>query len=255
MSKLDRFLEAQEKQYETALKEIKSGKKQTCWMWFIFPQIKGLGFTQMSKYYSIENIDEAIEYLNNDTLRSRLIEISQAVLDLGKVDINQVMGFPDDLKLKSCMTLFKEAEAKSLDDEKCDGIFQKVLDQFYDGEDDPKTLVVLQRQEYEKLNGIENKEEEDEEEIKKNEKIFEKNISGKINQKTTIDIDDFQDENNNELKGNDNNDKIQEKNDLKIPSLISEENKNNDNQRKSKDNSNDNEEEEESKCCQLCIII
>ena len=282
MSKLDRFLKAQEKQYEIALNEIKSGKKQTDWMLYIFPQIKGLGFTDMSKNYAIENIDEAIEYLNNDILRTRLMEICQALLDLGKVDINQVMGFPDDLKLKSCMTLFKEAEAKSLDDEKCDNIFQKVLDQFYDGEDDPKTLVVLQRQEFEKEFGIEPKE-EGKEEIKMNEKMFENNINNLIDEQkkkiktdnidTNVSVQEKNTSEENEITinkmmspetpGNDEitneEEKLKQKKDFRITSLILDEENNE--QRNVNTHSNDlkdlkdlKDEENESKCCQ-CIII
>ena len=160
MSQLDRFIKAQENDYQIALDEIKNGSKDSCWMWYIFPQIKGLGLTEMSKTYAIKNIEEAIEYLNNEILRTRLIEITQALLDLGAVDIKKVMGFPDNLKLKSSMTLFREAEKESKI--KCDNIFQKVLDQFFEGEEDPKTLVILQKQQYEKEKGLEKKEEDEE---------------------------------------------------------------------------------------------
>lgn len=163
MSELDRFLDAQEQKYEIALKEIKNGKKISCWIWYIFPQIVGLGMTQMSKKYGIKNIEEAIEYLNNEILRNRLLEISQALLNLGEVDIHEVMGFPDDLKLKSSMTLFKKAE--ELSDIKCDNIFQNVLDQFYKGEDDQKTVTILEKQKYEKMLNAK-KENENENEIK-----------------------------------------------------------------------------------------
>ena len=281
MSKLDRFLKAQEKQYEIALNEIKSGKKQTCWIWYIFPQIKGLAFSDMSKIYDIENVDEAIEYLNNDILRTRLMEICQALLDLGKVDINQVMGFPDDLKLKSSMTLFKEAEAKSLDDEKCDNIFQKVLDQFFDGEDDPKTLVVLQKQEFEKEFGtkIETKEE-----INMNENIIANNIKiDNIDSNLNINVQKNNTIEDNEITinkmmtpetpGNDNDEiinnnninineetKLKEKKDFRITSLIVDEDNNEQRDANANTHSNDlkdlkDEGEDENKCCQVCIII
>ena len=138
MSGLERFIEAQKNAYETALNEIKNGHKNSCWMWYIFPQIKGLGMTQTSQYYGIDNIEEAIDYLKNELLKTRLIEISNALLELEEVDIKKIMGFPDNLKLKSCMTLFKKAE--ELSEVKCDNIFQKILDKFFEGEDDSKTL-------------------------------------------------------------------------------------------------------------------
>ena len=151
MSDLDRFLKAQEDDYQKALKEIKNGKKVSCWMWYIFPQIVGLGMTQMSKHYGIKNVEEAIDYLKNEILRKRLIEISQALLDLDEDeydDIREIMGFPDDLKLKSCMTLFKKVEELSGID--CDNVFNKVLERFYRGEEDNKTLTILEKQKYEK---------------------------------------------------------------------------------------------------------
>ena len=118
-------------------------------MWYIFPQIQGLGSTHTSEFYSIQDIEEAIEFLNNEILRTRLIEISQALLDLGEIDINEVMGFPDNLKLKSSMTLFREAEKAS--GIKCDDVFQKVLDQVFKGEEDKKTINILEKQKLEKL--------------------------------------------------------------------------------------------------------
>ena len=106
---LERFLKEQEEDYPKALKEIKSGKKESCWMWYIFPQIQGLGFSEMNKKYSIKDIEEAKAYLENETLKSRLIEITQALLDLENADIHEVMS-SDDCKLKSSMTLFKIVE-------------------------------------------------------------------------------------------------------------------------------------------------
>ena len=154
MPDLDRFLEPQEKHYENALKEIRNGKKETCWMWYIFPQIIGLGMTNKSEYYGIKNIDEAIEYLNNDILGPRLVEISKILLELDdNTNINEVMDFPDNLKLKSCMTLFKKAEEKSMI--KFENIFQKILDKYYNGEEDQKTLDILNSQDKKKI--IDNK--------------------------------------------------------------------------------------------------
>ena len=188
MSELDRFLKAQEKDYETALQQIKNGKKASCWMWYIFPQIVGLGMTSTAKYYGIKDIEEAIEYLNNETLGARLVEISQALLELDDdTNINEVMGYPDNLKLKSSMTLFKKASEKS--GNKYDDVFQKVLEKYYYGQDDQKTLDILSSQakdkikennENEKIENVkinENKDENEKDETKKDIKELEPNES------------------------------------------------------------------------------
>ena len=277
MSQLDRFIKAQENDYQIALNEIKNGSKDSCWMWYIFPQIRGLGLTEMSKTYAIKDMEEAIEYLNNEILRTRLIEISQALLDLGDVEINKVMGFPDDLKLKSSMTLFREAEKES--EIKCDNIFQKVLDQFFKGEEDPKTLVILQKQQYEKENGVEKKEEKEEEDNEKStvkdiiedynknknivlsEDMTDRNI--KDTDKENIDTNAQEEtnlENENEIKtpfGNKTNntkdDNIQEKKKNEtITSIMLD--PNNDNL-ENKNNNNSLEKEDEEKCCPECLII
>src|SRR5579885_2152596 len=107
---LSRFLEAQKKDFEIALHEIKKGKKTQHWMWYIFPQIKGLGFSEMSKYYAIRDKAEAQEYLNHEILGARLIEISTALLNLNTNDPVSVFGSIDSVKLKSSMTLFSLME-------------------------------------------------------------------------------------------------------------------------------------------------
>ena len=134
---LERFLKAQDKDYEQALKEIKKGRKTSNWIWYIFPQIAGLGFSSTSKYYSIKDKNEAIEYLKNNTLKNRLIEICEALLSLESDDATYVMGYPDDLKLKSSMTLFSEVSDIDL--------FKKVLDKFYNGEKDEMTISLLNK--------------------------------------------------------------------------------------------------------------
>ena len=134
---LERFLKAQEKDYEHALNEIKNGRKTRHWIWQIFPQIAGLGFSSTSKYYSIKDKNEAIEYLKNKTLKNRLIEICEALLSLESDDATYVMGYPDDLKLKSSMTLFDEVS--DID------VFKKVLDKFYKGEKDEMTISLLNK--------------------------------------------------------------------------------------------------------------
>ena len=136
---LERFREAQENNYETALREIKNGKKQSHWMWYIFPQLKGLGYSPMAKYYAIENKKEAEAYIRDDELRERLIEISEALLSLECSNPSRVMGYPDDLKLQSSMTLFA-ITAPDID------VFEKVLDKFYRGEKDENTVELLKEE-------------------------------------------------------------------------------------------------------------
>jgi len=135
---LSRFIKAQEIQYDTALEEIKAGHKQSHWIWFVFPQLKDLGHSPNAKYYGIENLTEARDYLANTTLRSRLLEISQAILDLREQDISIIMDYPDNLKLCSSMTLFHLAEPT------CD-VFQRVLDKYFDGEPDKKTMALCKK--------------------------------------------------------------------------------------------------------------
>ena len=133
---LERFLKAQEGDYEIALSEIRAGRKQSHWIWYIFPQIKGLGRSGTSEYYGIDGMAEAKAYLENPILRGRLIEISEALLGLASDDADDVMGFPDNLKLRSSMTLFALADP--------DGkVFQKVLDKFFGGEMDERTMELL----------------------------------------------------------------------------------------------------------------
>ena len=138
MSSLDRFLKAQASSYDSALREIRAGRKYSHWIWYIFPQIQGLGFSSTAQYYAIADLDEAKAYLQEPTLRARLLEISEALLGLASNDPTQVMGYPDDLKLRSSMTLFAEAEPEC-------PVFQQVLDKFYGGRKDERTLQILNR--------------------------------------------------------------------------------------------------------------
>jgi uncharacterized protein (DUF1810 family) len=133
---LARFIDAQKSDYATALSEIKNGKKRSHWMWYIFPQIAGLGFSETSKFYSLKSLREAQEYLKHPVLGPRLIEISNALLDLKSNDAHSVFGFPDDQKLRSSMTLFS-----GLPD--TNPVFQAVLDKFFNGVKDAKTLQIL----------------------------------------------------------------------------------------------------------------
>ena len=133
---LSRFHKAQQGSYETALAEIRSGRKCSHWIWYIFPQIQGLGFSSTAQYYAIENLEEAKAYLADPVLRERLLEISNALLALDSCDPSEVMGYPDDLKLRSSMTLFSLAEPECT-------VFRDVLDKFYGGRDDSKTVDIL----------------------------------------------------------------------------------------------------------------
>ena len=134
---LERFLIAQQTYYRIALQKIKSGQKRSHWMWFIFPQIAGLGYSETARYYAIKDMGEAKAYMEDYTLSSNLIEISQALLDVDSDDATAVMGWPDNLKLKSSMTLFALAKPE------CE-VFQKVLDKFFHGKRDQKTIEILQ---------------------------------------------------------------------------------------------------------------
>lgn len=133
---LERFIEAQEYNYQDALKEIKSGRKCSCWMWYVFPQLAGLGRSSTAKYYGITDLQEAQDYINDPLLRARLVEISEALLALDTNDAYRVFGCPDNMKLKSSMTLFAIAAPELK-------VFQKVLDKYFGGERDKRTIELL----------------------------------------------------------------------------------------------------------------
>ena len=144
MGDLEKYLIMHERDYQTALNEIKQGKKRTHWIWYILPIMKGLRESKTAVYYGIKDIQEATAYLKNDILRAHLIEMSKALLDLGNVDILSVMGYIDDVKLQQCMTLFNKVEKYMKIN--CDNVFQKVLEQFFQGKEDNKTLEILEKQ-------------------------------------------------------------------------------------------------------------
>jgi uncharacterized protein (DUF1810 family) len=133
---LQRFLDAQQRDYETALAEVKKGRKQSHWMWYIFPQVEGLGFSEISKRYAIKNSEEAASYLGHPVLGQRLKEICAALLDVKTADAYQIFGSPDDVKLKSSMTLFATVAEEG-------SVFEQVLDKFFDGKKDERTLALL----------------------------------------------------------------------------------------------------------------
>lgn len=133
---LDRFVAAQEGDYAKALSEMQTGKKRTHWIWYIFPQLKGLGSSANAAYYGLDGIGEAEAYLRHPILGPRLIEISQALLaHAGKRPLD-IMGSPDDLKLRSSMTLFSLVPDT-------DPVFSAVLQNLYDGEKDDRTVELL----------------------------------------------------------------------------------------------------------------
>jgi uncharacterized protein (DUF1810 family) len=137
MSNLKRFITAQEKIYTAALVEIKSGRKKSHWMWFIFPQVAGLGFSALSKHYAIRNKAEAQEYVEHLLLGKRLKEVSNAVLSINEKSAKEIFGSPDDLKLRSSMTLFNSLP-------NAHPVFKEVLDKYFNGEVDDKTVSLLQ---------------------------------------------------------------------------------------------------------------
>ncbi|HET6515333.1 MAG TPA: DUF1810 domain-containing protein [Thermodesulfovibrionales bacterium] len=134
---LNRFLSAQGGVYERALAELRAGEKQTHWMWFIFPQIDGLGYSPTAKHYSVKSLEEARQYLNHPVLGKRLLECTEAVLALTGRSISEILGHPDDLKFKSSMTLFEKVAGSG-------SVFSFVLDRYCHGERDAATLRLLE---------------------------------------------------------------------------------------------------------------
>ncbi|MEG1987157.1 MAG: DUF1810 domain-containing protein [Bacilli bacterium] len=134
---LERFLDAQEETYYEALNEIKRGKKETHWMWFIFPQIKGLGMSETAIYYEINSLEEAKAYFEHEILGKRLLEITNELLKLNISDPEYIFGDIDSLKLKSSMTLFSYISNNE--------IFDKVLEKYYDGKKDMSTIMICEK--------------------------------------------------------------------------------------------------------------
>ena len=149
MSQLAKFLEVQKNYYEAALKEIKQGKKESDWMPYIYPQIEGLSSNSPKNISDIKGIEEGKSYLENETLKERLINVTQALLELQDVNIKDVMG-DDDMKLKSSITLFKKVEETY--NINCEKVFQKALDKFFNGEEDKETIDILEKQKSEQTN-------------------------------------------------------------------------------------------------------
>ena len=133
---LNRFLEVQEHSYARSLDEIKAGKKLTHWMWFVFPQLRGLGKSTMSYIYGINGIEEAERYLAHPVLSARLIEISEALLTHKEKSALDILGYIDSMKLQSSMTLFAQISDK-------DSVFRQVLVCFFNVESDEQTLKLI----------------------------------------------------------------------------------------------------------------
>jgi uncharacterized protein (DUF1810 family) len=133
---LSRFVQAQEDDYERALAEIRSGQKQSHWMWYIFPQLDGLGFSPTARRYAIKSLDEAAAYLRHPVLGPRLRECAEAVLGVEGRSAHEIFGYPDDVKLRSCATLFACVSPAG-------SVFDRLLEKYYQGERDGQTLRLL----------------------------------------------------------------------------------------------------------------
>lgn len=136
---LNRFVRAQDRDYPQALREIRAGRKASHWIWYIFPQLKGLGYSYNAEYYGIEDAEEAREYLAHPVLGRRLLEITSALLELPGNDPLAVMGHPDELKLLSSMTLFSQISGPG-------SVFHQVIGRYYDGRLDETTVQMLRPQ-------------------------------------------------------------------------------------------------------------
>ena len=134
---LEHFLSAQQLLYPQVLKELQAGKKTTHWMWFIFPQIEGLGHSSTAKFYSIKSIEEAKEYIEHPVLGMRLLECCNILLHINGRSADDIFGYPDNMKLKSCMTLFNYVAPG-------EKVFPDVLQKYFAGQKDERTLSILQ---------------------------------------------------------------------------------------------------------------
>jgi len=142
---LNRFLQAQENSYADALQEMKNGKKTSHWMWYVFPQIKGLGRSSMAREYEIQDLAEAKAYLQDQTLGERLLKLTGILVnDVQGKSAEQIFGYPDFLKFHSCLTLFEYvANTENFTDEKFN-VFQQALEKYYGGKKDENTLKIIE---------------------------------------------------------------------------------------------------------------
>lgn len=130
---LNRFLDAQHEIYPIALQEMRAGRKQSHWMWFIFPQIDGLGSSPAARHYAVKSRNEAEAYLRHPVLGARLLECAEAVLSITGRSAREILGSPDDLKLRSSATLFAAVAPKG-------SVFERLLERYFDGQPDRRTL-------------------------------------------------------------------------------------------------------------------
>ena len=135
---LSRFVQAQEQTYDQALAELNAGRKRSHWMWYVFPQLDGLGSSPITKRYSIKSEAEARAYLDHPVLGQRLVDCAEAILRVEGKSAREILGSPDDLKLKSCATLFARVSPPG-------SVFERILEKFYSGEPDAATLRLLAR--------------------------------------------------------------------------------------------------------------
>jgi uncharacterized protein (DUF1810 family) len=138
-SDLVRFLDGQDQIYAQVIEELTSGRKQTHWVWFIFPQLAGLGRSAMTQHYAIRDLDQARRYLGDSILGPRLRQAVRLMIDQKGRSAFEILGSPDDMKFRSCLTLFREAASENSDRT----LFTKALDQFYHGQPDGHTLELL----------------------------------------------------------------------------------------------------------------
>ncbi len=136
---LIRFLDAQDQVYAQVIEELTNGRKQTHWMWFIFPQLTGLGRSAVAQHYAISDLDQARRYLADSILGPRLRQVVRLMIDHKAKSALEILGSPDDLKFRSCVTLFREAASEHSDRV----LFAEALDQFYHGQADSRTLELL----------------------------------------------------------------------------------------------------------------
>ncbi len=133
---LERFVSAQAEVFPRVLAELRAGEKRSHWIWFIFPQMKGLGHSPQSDYYGIGSLDEAVAYVRHPLLGPRLVQCTRLVHRVEGRELGEILAFPDDLKFRSSMTLFARAVPEV-------PIFREALDKYFNGQPDPRTLALL----------------------------------------------------------------------------------------------------------------
>ena len=136
--RLDRFIEAQEGDYENALAEIRAGRKRSHWMWYVFPQFTGLGSSPTSIEYAIKSREEAKQYLAHPVLGRRLVECAEAVLRIDNRSAHEIFGSPDDMKLRSSATLFASVSPEG-------SVFHRLIDKYFEGKPDVRTIELMNR--------------------------------------------------------------------------------------------------------------